>query len=397
MRRIKVLILLPVLLALGACLPASAPTISQVEKFRDPEWLYYLVPVSKPVINVLEQYPGLSFPASFHTKPYNPSIALRPGDVINISIFETGGPSLFSSPVQANPALAAQPDQTSSASRTTTLPNQIVETNGKVLIPFGGAVAVAGKTPAEAARAIEHSLASQVINPQVIVSLVSGGANTASVGGEANKPGLVQLSLRGERLLDVVAMAGGSRFPAVDTDVRVQRGGQISVVPLQRIISHPEDNIFVRPRDAIVLVRNPKTFSVMGAAQKVSQFSFDTERVSVAEAVARAGGPVDTVGALSGVYVFRYEPADKAQRILAADPKAIDPDAPSPPGSGRVPIIYKMNLAEPEGYFAAQTMPIQDKDVVLVTNAEGTQLLKAFALARGVTGMVFDLRRGVTP
>lgn len=387
-----------VMLALGGCnLPAAAPTVSQVETRHDPDWEFYLVNVTRPILRALEQNPGSSFPASFHLGGYTPSIALRPGDTVGVTIFESGGPSLFGSAVQATPTLSAAPDQSSNSSRTTTLPSQVIESNGKILVPFAGSVHVAGKTPADAARDVEKLLAGQTVNPQALITVLSNNTNSTSVGGDVNRAGMVALSLRGERLLDVIAMAGGPKYAAIDTDVRVQRGNQVATVSLQKINLEPQENIPVRPKDSIVLIRNPKTFTVMGAAQKVSQFSFDTEKVTVAEALARAGGSADTIGNIAGVYVFRYEPADKARMILSADHDAVVAAAPPPSSADRfTPIMYKMNLSEPEGYFAAQAMLIRNRDLILVTNAEGTQLLKAFALARGATGMFYDVSRAAT-
>src|SRR5262249_25872991 len=129
-----------------------------------------------------------------------------------------------------------------------------------------------------------------------------------TVGGEVNSPRLVALSLRGERLLDVIAASGGAKYPAYETFVHVVRDGRVGTVLLQTVITNPSENITVGPNDQIFLTRSPRTFTVLGAAQKVSQYPFDTEKVTLNEAVARAGGPVDTIGDPSGVYLFRYEP-----------------------------------------------------------------------------------------
>ncbi len=76
------------------------------------------------------------------------------------------------------------------------------------MIPYVGRMLVAGKTPSQAAALIQDGLSSQTVRPQVVVSLVGNTANTVSVGGEVNKAGLMPLSLRGEKLLDVVAWEG---------------------------------------------------------------------------------------------------------------------------------------------------------------------------------------------
>src|SRR5262249_45272468 len=144
--------------------------------------------------------------------------------------------------------------------------------------------------------------------PQVVVTQTNNVTNTATVGGEVGQPRPVTLTLRGERLLDVIAQAGGAKYPPYETYVRIVRGNHVGTVLLQTVISNPGENIIIRPDDQIFLVRNPRTFAVLGASQKVSQFTFDTERVTLMEAVARSGGPIDQVGDPTGVYLFRYEP-----------------------------------------------------------------------------------------
>ncbi len=56
-----------------------------------------------------------------------------------------------------------------------------------------------------------------------------------------------------------------------------------------------------------------------------------------------------------------------------------------------MPVLYQLGLSNAEGYFYAQAIQMRDKDVVLVTNAEATQLQKLINLARGVSGIAYDV------
>lgn len=369
-------------LALNACgfLPAAGPTAGEIEERRDPSWSVHIVKATPLVVRALEAKRETGFPESFRLVGYRPNIALRPGDVVGVSIYELGGPSLFAPP----------PAPGQSAPATTSLPPQVIEHDGQILVPFVGRVAVAGRTPTQAASEIAQRLASQAVQPQVIISLASNAASAVTVGGEANRAGLIPLTLRGERLLDVIAQAGGARFAASEIDVRVIRGGQVATLPLQQIISTPADNIVVQPNDNIVLIRNPKSFIVMGATPKVSQYTFESERVTVAEAIARAGGAIDSVGTLSRIYLFRSEPTSLARDVYAADPAAFDRADFS---DQQTRILYRFDLSQATGFFLAQSMQVRDKDIILVANAEATQLQKFLLLLRGLTGPVYDLQR----
>jgi polysaccharide export outer membrane protein len=270
-----------------------------------------------------------------------------------------------------------------------TIPPQVVESDGTIFMPFVGRIKVSGETPSEIARMITEKLQGKTVEPQVIVSNVGKVGSMATVGGDVNQPRSIALTLRGERLLDVIAAAGGTKFPAYESYVRIIRGSTIGTVLLQTVLNNPAENVAIKPGDQVFVIHNPRTFAVLGATQKVSQFTFDTEKVTLAEAIARAGGPIDTVGDPTGIFLFRFEPFDVAKQVLGE--QAIDAMGGSHPEF--VPILYRVGLTNADGFFVAQAIEMRDKDVVLITNAPATQLQKLMAIVRSFTGVAYDLRR----
>ena len=244
-------------------LPAAAPTSSDLESPREENWDFYLVPVNANIIHVLSKYREDGLPASFSGLSYQPKVVLRAGDVVAVSVYETGGSTLFGAPQGATIGGVQTPAPAPGA---TTIPGQVIEPSGKILVPFVGQVSVAGLTPSGAAKKIEDLLAAKAVQPQVVVSVVNNVTNTAVVSGEANKTGPVPLTLRGERLLDVIAAAGGARYPVADIDVELIRGKVVGTITMQRLISDPSQNVVIRPNDQVVLIRNPKSFTVLGAS-----------------------------------------------------------------------------------------------------------------------------------
>jgi polysaccharide biosynthesis/export protein len=409
----------------GCALPAAAPTAINVEApptAEDDD--YFIVPLAPYLVQVMGERHEPGFPASFHLASYKPNIELRPGDIIGITVYETGGPTVFGDRLLyqsqkhagVEPAVVpakistdspghvdtmstgAIPPNTSpnaTAPTTTTLPPMTVEDDGNVLIPYAGRIAVSGLTPSKAAERIKEALSSETLRPQVLVTLVANPISIATVGGDANRPTPVSLTLRGERLLDVIGQAGGSKWPAPDTTIDIVRGRNTARVKLQTIVDYPKENIVVRPSDQIFLTHDPRTFTVLGASQKVSQYTFDVPKVSVAEAIGRAGGAIDTIGNPAAVYLFREEPTAIALHVLELAALLPPPDAPNnslaPFDPLKVKLVYKIDMNTAEGYFLAKKIMMRDKDLLLIANAEGTQLLKFFTLARGVTGMASDL------
>src|SRR5439155_18138281 len=98
----------------------------------------------------------------------------------------------------------------------TRIPDQQVGTDGAISIPYGGRIEAAGRTPAELQRTIEERLGPKALQPQALVVIRRSIANSVSVSGESVKGMRVPLSLGGDRLLQVIATAGGSSAPVHD-------------------------------------------------------------------------------------------------------------------------------------------------------------------------------------
>jgi polysaccharide biosynthesis/export protein len=376
---------------LAACaLPAAGPTAIQLESsVGNADFPFHLVRVDARVVSILQGNRGVTFGPTFRSGRYAASNRLRPGDVVTVTVYESGGSTLFPPPVSSPNFSQNQNAPNSAPAGNSTIPAQVVEADGTINVPFVGRLKVAGHTPGEVGRIIEQGLRGKAVEPQVIVSMVNNATNSATVGGDVNSPKPVPLSLRGERLLDVIAQAGGAKYPAYETYVEIVRGEHTGMALLQSVVRNTSENVVVRPNDQVFLTRVPRSFAVMGATQKVAQYPFDTESVSLAEAIARAGGPIDTIGDPGGIYLFRFEPWSMAKKLLP-DAHIEAGDAPHP---DFVPILYQIGLRGAEGFFYAQSIQMRDKDLILITNAEATQLQKLLVITRGITGIAYDLQR----
>ncbi|HVU21088.1 MAG TPA: polysaccharide biosynthesis/export family protein [Rhizomicrobium sp.] len=378
---------LPVVLA-GCGLPASAPTAMELAastNSNDSDFHYSIVKLDPRIVSELNHYQP-SFGPSFRNAHYAPTNALRPGDVIAITVYETGGQALFPPPAVVQGAAATTPLGNVSTGASN-IPPQVIEADGTIFMPFVGRLKVSGLTPGQAGALIQNDLQGKSVAPQVMVSLTNNIGNAATVSGEVNGSRPVPLSSRGERLLDVIASAGGAKYPAYETYVQVARNNHVGKILLQSVINNPAENIVIRPSDQIYLTHDPRRFAVLGATQRVALYPFVSEKVSLADAIATAGGPIDLIGDPSAIYLFRFEPWFIAKDVLS--PEYVTSLGPTPPEY--VPVLYKLDLRGAEGYFLAQSFQLRDKDVVLVANAETTQLQKALTVVRGFTGIASDI------
>jgi len=376
-----------------ALLPSAAPTMDELTSIETAPGTptYFLVDVDPRVAAVLAEHRAPGLASTFGVGSYQPVLILRPGDTVAVTIFELSGPgSLFGQSAPAPPGAQGVPVPTIPSSHPTTLPPQRVELDGTVGIPFAGPVKIANLTPEAAGHAIENALKGKAFEPQVLVSLIATELNLVTVGGDVGAPKTVPLTVRGERVLDVIADAGGAKHEAYDCDVRLIRGGRVATVNLRRIVEDQKENVRMRPGDNIFVSYNPRTYSVLGSALKVSHFDFGHETISIAEAVAQAGGGNDNLTDIGAIYLFRYEPREVIRRVLPpSDPKQAV--AAALPAAGNYPIAYHVNLRGAQGYFLSQAVQVHDKDTILLTDASMVEVNKVLSTAHTISEIYFDL------
>jgi polysaccharide export outer membrane protein len=359
-------------------IPTAGPTTSQIidQVAEAKPQRFDLVVLDDRAIAAQAARPAESLRARFAKfgKPPPPTIGV--GDVVSVSIWETtGGAALAPAATEAAPAGAA-----GASLRSVALPDQVVGRDGAISVPYAGRVSAAGRTPAAVEQTIGERLAERAIEPQAIVTVAKSVANTAIVSGETVTGARVPLSPGGDRLLDVIATAGGAKSPLYETSVRLSRGGVTVTMPMERLVSDPAEDIYAWPGDAITLVRAPKTFSAFGATGYNTQLPFAAEQVNLAQAIAKAGGLLDLRADPAGVFLFRFEPP-RVVRALGVAPAASAPD-------GSAPILYHLDLRDAVGYFLAEKFPVEDHDIIYVANAPITELQKFFNLVNTITGPV---------
>lgn len=262
----------------------------------------------------------------------------------------------------------------------TRIPDQQVGPDGGISIPYAGRIAAADRTPAEVEHAIEERLGPKAVEPHAIVVIRRSVANSVTIEGEVVKGGRVPLPLGGERLLQVIAAAGGAGAPVHETFVQLSRGGTTVTVPLAILVDHPNQDIFAEPGDVLTVIRRPQMFSAFGATGKNAAITFNNAKLTLAEALAKAGGLLDERADPRAVFLFRYEPAN----LVRALGQPIATAAPE----GLSPIVYRLDLGDAKSFSLAQEFPVRDKDIIFVANAELADVYKVFAMLQKLTGPV---------
>lgn len=293
------------------------------------------------------------------------------GDAIEVSIWEAPPATLFGSGLSDSKAGG-------STSRVNTFPEQVVQSNGMINIPFAGQITAAGKSLQEIENEIIKRLHGKANQPQVLVRLTRNTSANVTVVGEVTNSARMPLSPRGERLLDALAAAGGVRQPVNKMTMQVTRGDVVRAMPLERVILDPKQNIVLQPGDVITAMYQPLSFTVLGATGKNEEQNFEAQGISLAQALARAGGLQDARADAQGVFIFRFEDQDAVE--WKSKPN-ITPD-------GKVPVIYRVDLKNPATFFVAQGFPIRNKDVLYVSNAPAAEMQKFLNI---VTSSIFTV------
>src|SRR5215471_16932041 len=285
--------------------PVGGPTtVDIVSGQADPSSLPYgLVRLTPRSVDVLAAHaPRIT--GEFADRHGPQSIRFGVGDVLGVTIFEAGAGGLF---IPAETAVRQ--------GNYVTLPNQEVDAQGNISVPYAGSVRAQGRTAIELQAAIVEALKDQALKPQAVASLVSQRATSFSVLGDVRTAGRYPALPSGERLLDAMARAGGISFPGNESWIVFERDKRRALVPFGAIVADPANNIFVRPNDIIYVYHEPQTFLAFGASGRQGQFPFEAWRVSLAEAVAKANGLSDIQADPGSVFLYRGEPRDVAREL----------------------------------------------------------------------------------
>jgi polysaccharide export outer membrane protein len=116
----------------------------------------------------------------------------------------------------------------------------------------------------------------------------------------------------------------------------------------------------------ITALFQPLSFTVLGATGKNEEINFEAQGITLAQALARAGGLNDARADARAVFLFRFE---DSKALNWKTPPTTTPD-------GKVAVIYQVDLRDPASFFVAQSFPMDNKDILYVSNAPGADLQK---------------------
>ncbi len=354
------LLLCGLLSGCNSLLPAAGPTrkevtaVSSVSAQPGSEAIQ-VVPVTETVARALlaKRNPNLFSEELGDARVDTQSVGL--GDTIELTIWEAPPASLF-----GGGTIDARAASAISTSRPNTLPEQTVNSEGTISVPFAGVIKVVGKTPQQIETEVASRLKGKANQPQVLARVVRNPSTNVTVLGDVAASVRLPLTARTERVLDALAAAGGARNPVNKTTIQLTRGERVLTLPLETLIKDPRQNISLKAGDVVTALFQPYSFISLGASGKNEEINFEGPGISLAQAMGRMGGLQDNRADPQGVFIFRYEEPS----TLPWPRQPVITNA-----SGKVPVIYTVDMKDPSSFFVMQTFTIKNADLIYVSNA----------------------------
>ncbi len=366
------------LLGAGGCsfFPVAGPTSADIDRGTSPTVSYALIKLTPETIDVLAAHEPKGLAGAFTDRRPSANITFGIGDVVSVTIFEAAAGGLFI-PLEAG----VRPGNF------VTIPDQMVDNNGNISIPFAGLIRAAGRTNAQVQDDIVNKIKNRAIEPQAIVTLAQQRTSLISVVGAVNSPlrFAVPATGAGDRVLDAITRAGGIVGPGYDIWVMLERGGRRATVPFENLVMNAKNNIYILPGDRIYVYQESQKFIAFGAtggsgggavSGAQGEFPFGAWRINLAEAVAKSGGLGDLQADPGAVFLYRQEPREVAQ-LLGADMARF--------GGPLVPVIFSISFRDPGGYFLATRLQMRNDDIIFVANAQSVDVSKFLTFVNLVT------------
>lgn len=353
-------------MALTACsnsttfIPASGPSSAQLIKQGELNNSIQVIDIQQD--NYLSYSQNISLNhANVFIQRTKPQLNLSAGDVLQITVWEAPPAVLFST-------FGAGAESIGLSGGMLNMPEQVISAQGNITIPFVGNVKAAGRTLEQIQDHIRGRLQKIANQPQVVARLLQNNSNTVSLIAD-RKSSAFLLTPKGERLIDVVPTIADIK-QLKTTSFVVERGDARFVIRADDLTRMSPNNIYLYPGDTVRVLQDQYEVSVLGATNANMLLNFGDNGLSIADVLAKTAGMNDFRANPKGVFIFRQTDATRGFN------------------ENNAPEVLRFDLSTAEGLLIAQKFQLKNKDMLYVSNSNGTELQKFLSIIGSIISPV---------
>ena len=317
----------------------------------------FIVEANQAVARATNVDPGLAFGSMFASAGVVASDTVQPGDSLSITVYENVEDGLLTAG-----GVAANINEVQ------------VDGDGFIFVPYAGRIRAAGNSPERIRQILTERLEQQTPDPQVLVQRTAGDGATVSLIGGVGGQGVYPIERPTRTLTAMLARAGGVTIPPDTAQVTITRGSTQGTVFLQDLYEQPGYDIALRNGDRILVDDDPRFFTALGATGSQAKVPFETQTISLVEALATVGGLNPGLADPKGVFIYRDESEHITERLTGTDLQ------------GPQNVVYVFDLTKPMGMFTAREFQIRAMDTLYVSSAPFTDFQKASAAVTAPIG-----------
>ena len=249
-----------------------------------------------------------------------------------------------------------------------------VHNDGTIFYPYIGRIKVDGLRVTDIQALVTERLSRYIEDPQVDVTVAAFRSKRVYVTGEVKQPGTQPVTNVPLTLLDVINQSGGITEMADWRNVVLSRNGQERRFSLQDLYTRGDttQNTLLQHGDVVHVERNDvnKVF-VLGEVNNASSIPVNRSRMTLAEALAEAGGVAEQRADASGIFVFRQ----------------------APEGADYIVDVYQLNVKQATSYILADQFELQSRDIVFVTAAPVARWNRVISLVMPTITGLYQISR----
>ncbi|MBI4913939.1 MAG: polysaccharide biosynthesis/export family protein [Acidobacteria bacterium] len=208
--------------------------------------------------------------------------------------------------------------------RTDAATGQLVDEEGNMFFPYAGILNVQGQTAMQVRAKLVDRLSRVLKSPQVDVKVIVFRSQKVFVGGEVRQPGVQYISDAPLTLAESLGRAGGFLPAGDDSRVQLTRGNRSWVINYYGLMQKGSryGQILLKDGDHLtVQAREDEPVYMLGEVSKPSIVPLRHGRLSLAQALAEAGGMERLSSNAHSVYVLRRGATDGSVDLFHLDAK----------------------------------------------------------------------------